>query len=50
MEAIVQFIKDRGFDLLVIGFMGHFRRYERIWGGIWQDLTRIASCSMLVVK
>ncbi len=50
VEAIVQFVKDRGFDLLVIGFMGHSRIYERIWGGTSQNLTRLTPCSVLVVK
>jgi nucleotide-binding universal stress UspA family protein len=50
VEAIVQFVKDRGFDLLVIGFMGHSRIYERIWGGTSQNLTRLAPCPVLVVK
>ncbi len=50
VEAIVQFVKDRGFDLLIIGFMGHSRIYERIWGGTSQNLTRLAPCSVLVVK
>lgn len=50
VEAIVLFVKDRGFDLLVIGFMGHSRIYERIWGGTSQNLTRLAPCSVLVVK
>lgn len=50
VETIVQFAKDRGFDLLVIGFMGHSRVFERIWGGTSQNLTRLAPCSVLVVK
>ena len=50
VEAIVQFVKDRGFDLLVVGFMGHSRVFDRIWGGTSQNLTRLASCSVLVVK
>lgn len=50
VEAIVQFVKDRGFDLLVIGFMGHSRIYERIWGGTSQNLTRLAPCPVLIVK
>lgn len=50
VEAIVQFVKDRGFDLLVIGFMGHSRIFERIWGGTSQNLTRLTPCSVLVVK
>ncbi len=50
VETIVQFVKDRGFDLLVIGFMGHSRIFGHIWGGTSQNLTRLASCSVLVVK
>ena len=50
VETIVQFVKDRGFDVLVIGFMGHSRLFEHIWGGTSQNLTRLASCSVLVVK
>jgi nucleotide-binding universal stress UspA family protein len=50
VEAIVQFVKERGVDLLVIGFMGHSRIFERIWGGTSQNLTRLAPCSVLVVK
>ena len=50
VETIVQFVKDRGFDVLVIGFMGHSRIFDHIWGGTSQNLTRLASCSVLVVK
>ena len=50
VETIVQFVKDRGFDVLVIGFMGHSRIFDHIWGGTSQNLTRLSSCSVLVVK
>jgi nucleotide-binding universal stress UspA family protein len=50
VETIVKFAKDRGFDLLVIGFMGHSRVFERIWGGTSQNLARLAPCAVLVVK
>jgi len=50
VETIVQFVKDRGFDVLVIGFMGHSRIFDHIWGGTSQNVTRLASCSVLVVK
>jgi nucleotide-binding universal stress UspA family protein len=50
VETIVKFTKDHGFDLLVIGFMGHSRVFERIWGGTSQNLTRLSPCSVLVVK
>ena len=50
VESIVNFCKEGGFDLLVVGFMGHSRIFERIWGSTSQTLTRIAPCSVLVVK
>ena len=50
VETIIRFARDGHFDLLVIGFMGHSRVFERIWGGTSQNLTRTAPCSVLVVK
>ena len=50
VKAIVDFARERGFDLLVIGYMGHSRIYEHLWGGTSQNLTRMAPCSVLVVK
>jgi nucleotide-binding universal stress UspA family protein len=49
-EAIVGLARDRGFDLLVVGFMGHSQLYERIIGGTTDRLVRLAPCSVLVVK
>lgn len=37
-------------DLLVIGFMGHSRVLGRIMGGSAANLTRLAPCTVLVVK
>jgi nucleotide-binding universal stress UspA family protein len=50
VKTIVEFIKERGFDLLVIGFMGHSRIYDRVMGSTCQGLVRLAGCSVLVVK
>ncbi len=50
VEAIVTFAKDRGFDLLVIGFMGHSKIFGRIWGSTSHNLTRLSPCTVLVVK
>ena len=50
VEAIVSVINERGFDLLVAGFMGHSQLYERIIGGTADRLVRLAPCSVLVVK
>lgn len=50
VKTIVEFIKKHGFDLLVIGFMGHSALYGRVMGGTCQNLVRMAPCSVLVVK
>jgi nucleotide-binding universal stress UspA family protein len=50
VKRVVEFIRENGCDLLVVGFMGHSRLYDRIWGGTSQDLVRLAPCSVLVVK
>jgi len=50
VDAIVTLINERGFDLLVAGFMGHSQLYERIIGGTADRLVRLAPCSVLVVK
>jgi len=50
VKAIVDFAAQGGFDLLVIGFHGHSRIYEHLWGGTSQNLARIAPCSVLIVK
>lgn len=50
VRTILEFIKQHGFDLLVIGFMGHSALYERVMGGTCQGLVRLAPCSVLVVK
>jgi len=50
VETIIHFARDGHYDLLVVGFMGHSRVLGRIWGGTSQNLTRIAPCSVLVVK
>jgi nucleotide-binding universal stress UspA family protein len=46
----VSLCKEGGFDLLVIGFMGHSAVFGRIWGSTSQNLTRLSPCSVLVVK
>jgi nucleotide-binding universal stress UspA family protein len=50
VETIVNFCREGSFDLLVLGFMGHSRIFERIWGSTSQSLTRLAPCSVLVAK
>ena len=50
VETIIHYLRDNGYDLLVVGFMGHSRVFGRIWGGTSQNLAKLASCSVLVVK
>jgi nucleotide-binding universal stress UspA family protein len=50
VETIISFCREGHFDLLVVGFMGHSRIFERIWGSTSQNLTRLAPCSVLVAK
>jgi nucleotide-binding universal stress UspA family protein len=50
VEAIIRHSREGHFDLLVVGFMGHSRVFDRIWGGTSQNLTRLAPCSVLLVK
>lgn len=50
VKTIVEFIKEQGFDLLVIGFMGHSKLYDRVMGSTCQGLVRLAGCAVLVVK
>ncbi len=50
VKTIVEFIREYGFDLLVIGFLGHSALYDRVMGGTCQSLVRLATCSVLVVK
>ena len=50
VKTIVEFIKEQGFDLLVIGFMGHSKLYDRVMGSTCQGLVRLAGCAVLVVR
>jgi len=50
VETTVKYIESHGIDLLIIGFMGHSRVLGRIMGGSASNLTRLAPCSVLVVK
>lgn len=50
VETTIRYAEQEGVDLLVIGFMGHSRVLGRIMGGSAANLTRLAPCSVLVVK
>lgn len=50
VEAIVDYAKDHHFDLVVIGFMGHSKIYDRVWGSTSQNIARLVPCTVMVVK
>ena len=50
VKTTIEFIKEHGFDLLVIGYQGHSALYDRVIGSTCQSLVRLGSCSVLVVK
>ena len=50
VKTIAEFAKEKSFDLLVIGFMGHSALYERVMGSTCQSLVRLVPCSVQVVK
>ena len=50
VSTIVEFCRERGFDLLVTGFMGHSALYNRIIGSTSDRLVDLAPCTVIVVK
>ncbi|MBI2815651.1 MAG: universal stress protein [Acidobacteria bacterium] len=50
VESIIRHAREGGYDLLVVGFMGHSKVFGRIWGGTSQNLAKLAPCSVLIVK
>jgi nucleotide-binding universal stress UspA family protein len=50
VPSIVEFIERGGYDLLVIGYMGHSALYNRLIGSTTDRLVELAPCKVLVVK
>jgi nucleotide-binding universal stress UspA family protein len=50
VKAIVEAAREGRYDLLIVGYTGHSRIYDHLWGGTSQNLTRMSPCSVLVVK
>ena len=50
VSSIAEFIQRGGYDLLVVGFMGHSALYNRIIGSTTDRLVELAPCKVLVVK
>lgn len=50
VPKIIEFIERGGYDLLVVGFMGHSALYNRLIGSTTDRLVELAPCHVLVVK
>ena len=55
MLGLVQIMRNYScaaskFDLLVIGYHGHSRIFERAMGSTAQSIVRLAPCPVLVAK
>jgi nucleotide-binding universal stress UspA family protein len=50
VEMILASVRERRVDLLVIGYQGHSRIFERLLGSTALSLARLAPCSVLIVR
>ncbi len=50
VPAVIDFIERGGFDLLVVGYMGHSALYNRLIGSTTDRLVELAPCHVLVIK
>jgi nucleotide-binding universal stress UspA family protein len=50
VRTVVDFAKDNGFDLLVIGATGHAALYERMLGTRADRIAHLANCPVLIVR
>jgi len=50
VETIVTYARQGGFDLLVAGYHGHSRIFERVMGSTAQSIVRLSPCSVLLAK
>jgi nucleotide-binding universal stress UspA family protein len=50
VPSVVRFVKEHGYDLLVVGHVPHSALYNRIVGGATVRLVEHAPCKVLVVN
>jgi nucleotide-binding universal stress UspA family protein len=50
VECIVSYAGEGGFDLLLAGYHGHSRIFERVMGSTAQSIIRLSPCSVLLAK
>jgi nucleotide-binding universal stress UspA family protein len=50
VKSICEFVESYGFDMFIIGFMGHAALWNRVIGSTTDRLVDLAPCTVLVVK
>ena len=50
VETIVSYARDGRFDLLLAGYHGHSRIFDRLIGSTAQSIVRLSPCSVLLAK
>ncbi|MGD0642423.1 MAG: universal stress protein [Roseiarcus sp.] len=50
VSRIVEFVESAGYDLLVVGYMGHSALYDHLIGSTADRLIALAPCTVAVVK
>ena len=50
VPSVIRFVKEHGYDLLVVGHMGHSALYNRIVRGATVRLVEHAPCKVLVIN
>jgi nucleotide-binding universal stress UspA family protein len=50
VEMIVNYAKEGAFDLVLAGYHGHSRIFERVIGSTAQSIVRLSPCSVLLAK
>ena len=50
VPAIAEFAERGGYDLLIVGFMGHSALYNRMIGSTTDRLVEIAPCKVMVAS
>jgi nucleotide-binding universal stress UspA family protein len=50
VEVITRFVREQGFELLVVGYAGHSAMFGHNWGSSSRKLAELSPCSVLVAK
>jgi len=50
VSSIAEFVERHGYDLLIVGFMGHSALYNRVISSVSDRLVDLARCTVMVVK